>query len=225
MIPIAGKSMLQWVTDALRGAPSVGRIAAVGEVSADGLDLVVEGGESMVENIRRGIEALKAEGAVLVVSSDIPLLRPEAVEDFLDRATKLDADLAYPIIPRAHCEKRYPGIKRTYLRTGDGVFTGGNLMLVRPEFVARNWRTIAAAHAARKHVLLLARMIGIGVLVRVIAARLFPGLLRISMLEKAAGRMLDARVAAVVSPYPEIGEDVDKPSDLEAVERFLGRGE
>ena len=27
-------------------------------------------------------------------------------------------------------------------------------------------------------------------------------------------------MAAVVSAYPEIGEDVDKPSDLEAVRRF-----
>ncbi len=221
MIPIAGKSMLQWVVDALRGASSVGRIAAVGEVSADGLDLVVKPGESLVENVRRGIEAIKAQGAVLVVSSDIPLLTPKAVEDFLEKAEKLDADLAYPILPKAHCEKRYPGIKRTYLRTGDGIFTGGNLMLVRPEFVARNWEAIAGAYAARKRVWKLARMIGIGVLMRVMAARVFPGALRIPMLERAVGRILDAHVAAVVSPYPEIGEDVDKPSDLEAVRRFL----
>ncbi|MGB9620585.1 MAG: hypothetical protein ACPL7K_09255, partial [Armatimonadota bacterium] len=152
---------------------------------------------------------------------DIPLLTPEAVDDFLERAMKLDADLAYPIIPRAHCEARYPGIKRTYLRTGDGVFTGGNLMLVRPEFVIRNWETIARAHAARKHVLQLARMIGAGVLFRCLAARLFPGLLRVSMLENAAGRMLGARLAAVVCAHPEIGEDVDKPSDVKVVERFL----
>jgi 2-phospho-L-lactate guanylyltransferase (CobY/MobA/RfbA family) len=221
MIHVAGKSMLQWVVDALRGASSVGRIAAVGSVSADGLDLVVEPGGNLVENIRRGIEALNADGPVLVVCSDIPLLTPEAVEDFLERAEKLEVDLAYPILPRAHCEARYPGIKRTYLRTGDGVFTGGNIMLIRPEFVSRNWEAIAGAYAARKHVLKLARMIGIGVLIRVLAARVFSGLLRISMLERAAGRMLDARVAAVVSAYPEIGEDVDKPSDLKAVQRFL----
>jgi hypothetical protein len=46
--------------------------------------------------------------------------------------------------------------------------------------------------------------------------------LRISMLERAVSRMLDAKVAAVVSAYPEIGEDVDKPSDLEVVRRILG---
>jgi 2-phospho-L-lactate guanylyltransferase (CobY/MobA/RfbA family) len=222
MVQLGDKSMLQWVVDALRGSPSVGRIAAVGNVTADGLDQVVEPGENMVANIRRGIDALETQDCVLIACSDIPLLTPEAVEDFLDRALKLDADLAYPIIPRAHCESRYPGLKRTYLKTADGVFTGGNLMLVKPDFISRNWQAIADAYAARKHVLRLARMIGMGVLARVLLAQLVPAFLKISMLENAVSRMLDAKVAAVVSAYPEIGEDVDKPSDLEAVRKVLG---
>jgi len=231
MIPIAGKSMLAWVVEALRGAASVGRIAVVGNITdgpgspepgPSGVDLVVEPGGNLMENIKRGIEALEPEGPVLIVCSDVPLLTAEAVDDFVERAAKLDVDLAYPIIPRAHCEARYPGIKRTYLKTGDGVFTGGNIMLVRAEFVFRNWGTVSNAYAARKQVFKLARMIGMGVLARVLAARVFPGVLRLAMIERAAGKMLGARVAAVVSAYPEIGEDVDKPSDLEAVERLLG---
>ena len=221
MIRLGEKTMLQWVVDALRASPSVGRMAAVGEVSGDGLDMVIEPGTTLVENMKRGIEALGEAERVLVVSSDIPLLTAEAVEDFIARAEKLDVDLAYPILPKSHCEARFPGIKRTYLTTGDGVFTGGNLMMVRPEFVARNWEAISGAYAARKQVVKLARMIGIGVLLRVLAAKLLPGILRISMLEQAAGRMLDAHVAAVVSAFPEIGEDVDKASDLEAVRRIL----
>jgi hypothetical protein len=64
-------------------------------------------------------------------------------------------------------------------------------------------------------------MIGMGVLARVMLARVMPSVLRVSMLERAVEHMLGARVAAVVSDYPEIGEDVDKPSDLEAVRRIL----
>ena len=224
MIPLAGKSMLRWVVDALRGASSVGRIAAVGEVAAEGLDIVVAPGENLIENIKRGIEALEAKEPVLIASSDIPLLTAEAVEDFIERASKLDADFAYPIVPRAHCEARYPGMARTYLKTGDGVFTGGNIMLVSPEFVLRNWQTIADAYTARKQVLKLARMIGIGVLLRVLLAQVVPGALKVPMLERAASRMVGGRVAAVVSAYPEIGEDVDKPADLEAVRKLLASG-
>jgi len=221
MIQLGDKTMLQWVVDALQSAASVGRIAAVGHVEAEGLDLVLEPGDDIMSNMKRGIEALKTDKPVLIVSSDVPLLTSAAVDDFIDQAEKLGVDLAYPIITKDNCEARYPGFKRTYLKTADGVFTGGNIMLVRPDFIFRNWESISAAYGARKHVLELARMIGICVLFRVIAAQVFPGALKVSMLERAVSRMLGARMAAVVSAYPEIGEDVDKPSDVEAVKRIL----
>ncbi len=221
MIDLGHKTMLQWVVDALRASPSIGKILAVGDVSAEGLDEVLEPGDSLINNVQRGITALGSREPVLIVSSDIPLLTSEAVEDFLQRAESTKADMAYPILPRSHCEKRYPGLKRTYLKTADGIFTGGNIMLVHPRFVENNWETIQKAYAARKHITKLARMIGLGVLVRVIVGQALPWLLTVSMLERAASRMLGARVAAVVSAYPEIGEDVDKPSDLAAVRSIL----
>jgi hypothetical protein len=222
MVDIGGKTMLGWIVDALRASPSVGRIAAVGDVSAEGLDILIEPGDSLVSNIKLGIDALKSDGNVLIMSSDIPLITAEGIEDFLERAIRLDVDLAFPILPKTHCVKRYPELHRTYLKTGDGVFTGGNLMLASRNFFEHSWDAIAQAYSARKHVVELARLIGLGVLLRVIIAQMIPQVLRISMLEKAVSRMLDAKVAAVVSAYPEIGEDVDKPSDLEVVRRILG---
>ncbi|MCE5197471.1 MAG: nucleotidyltransferase family protein [Armatimonadota bacterium] len=221
MIGLGNKTMLQWVVDALRRSSSICRIAAVGDVSADGLDMVIQPGENLVGNIKLGIDALKPSGHVLIVSSDIPLLTAESVDDFISRALKNDVDLAYPILPKAHCEKRYPEFKRTYLKTASGVFTGGNIMLVKPDFIERNWNAIAAAYAARKKIFKLARIIGVGVLLRAVIAQVIPQALHISMLERAVSRMLDARVAAIVSAYPEIGEDVDKHSDLEAVKKIL----
>lgn len=224
MIDLGGKTMLQWVVDALRASPSIGRIVAVGDVRADGVDLVLAPGADLVSNIKQGIEALDTRDPVLVVSSDIPLLTPKAVEDFLTRAKPLAADMAYPILPRSHCEKRYPGLKRTYLRTADGVFTGGNIMLLRPDFVFEHWDAIARAYQARKHVTQLARMIGLGVLARVMIGQVAPWVLPIAALEKAVSRMLGAKMSAVVSAHPEIGEDVDKPSDLAAVRSILLNG-
>ncbi|MCE5315445.1 MAG: nucleotidyltransferase family protein [Armatimonadota bacterium] len=221
MIRLGDKTMLQWVVDALREAPSVGRIAVIGDVAADGLDMVVQPGDDLVSNIKLGIDALKPNGYALIVSSDIPLITGEAVEDFLRRAQEMNVDLAYPILPKTHCVKRYPDLQRTYLKTADGVFTGGNLMLASPRFFEQSWGAIANAYAARKQLLKLARMIGMSVLLRVVAAQVVPQFLRLSMLERAVSRMLDAKVAAVVSAYPEIGEDVDKPSDLEVVRRIL----
>lgn len=221
MIDIGGKTMLQWMVDALRKSASLGKIVAVGNVQAGGLDAVIQPGESLMDNMKKGIDTLESDEPVLILSSDIPLITAESVEDFLNRAMALDVDLAYPIIPKTYCEKRYPELKRTYLKTANGVFTGGNIMLVRPEFVENNWETIASTYAARKHVLKLARIVGVDVLLRVLLAQLMPSVLKISMLERAVSRMLDAEVRAVVSAYPEIGEDVDKPSDLEVVRRIM----
>lgn len=221
MVDIGGMTMLQRVVDALRGSSSISRIVAVGNVSADRVDAIVEPGGDLMENIRRGLEALSATAPVLVVSSDVPLLTPEAVDDFLDTATKLDVDLTYPIITQESCESRFSGMKRTYLKTADGTFTGGNLMLVKPDFVRNNWDVIADAYAARKQVGKLARIIGLSVLARFVVGQVIPSVLRLSYLEDAVSRLVKAKVAAVVSSYPEIGEDVDKQSDLEAVRRIL----
>jgi len=221
MVDIAGKTMLQRVVDALRGSQSIGRIAAVGKVEADGLDLIVGPGPDMVTNIKLGTDALKTDSNVLIVCADIPLITPESVDDFVNRAREKQVDLAVPIITKQCCEQRYPGMARTYLTTADGVFTLGNITLMSPDFIENNWNAVAQAYAARKQVVKLARMIGMGVLARVILARVIPSVLRVSMLEQAVERMLGARVAAVVSEYPEIGEDVDKLSDLEAVRRIL----
>ncbi len=220
MIPLGPKTMVQWVVDALRGSDKVGRIVAVGTVFADGIDEVIEPGDSLVGNLKLGLKALGSAEWVLVVSCDIPMLTPEAVEDFILRAVASDADMAYPIIPKAYCNK-HPELRRTYLKTGDGTFTGGNMMLVRPEFFERNWNEIEDAYAARKQIIKLARNIGLGVLARVIVGQALPFVLRVSALERSVSKMLGGKVSAVVTAYPEIGEDVDKPSDLAAVRNLL----
>ena len=221
MVRVGEKTMLQWVVDALTASASVGRIVAVGEVTADGLDRVIEPADDLVTNITLGLDELGADDTVLIVCSDIPLLTAKAVDDFVGRAGPLNVDMAYPILPKSHCEKRYPDLKRTYLKTADGVFTGGNIFLLRPGFVSDNYQTIANVYAARKRVFKLARMIGMGVLLRVIVAQVMPCAVTVAALERAASRMLGAKVAAVVSAYPEIGEDVDKPADLEVVRRII----
>lgn len=222
MVDIAGKTMLQHIFDALRASNSIGKITAVGEVSADGVDIVTPPGKDLMSSMKNGLDALKSDSHTLIVSADIPLLTPEAVDDFIAKAVPMNVDLAIPIITRESCEKSYPGMARTYLTTADGVFTAGNIMLLSPGFLENNWETVAGAYAARKHVVKLARMIGMGVLLRVIVGKFIPSVLKIATLEQAVSNMLGAKVAAVISDYAEIGEDVDKPSDLAAVRRILG---
>jgi len=214
--------MLHWTVDALTNASTLSRIVAVGDVKADGLDIVVEPGDTLVENIKRGIDALEGGGErVLLVSADIPMVTSVAIDDFVERATALQVDFAYPIVRREVCESKYPQMKRTYLKTAQGTFTGGNVTMVTKSFVRDNWDMVSGAYDARKQVTRLARIIGVGLLARVIVAQALPWVLNIASLEAAASRVLQASVAAVISDFPDLAEDVDKESDMQTANAIL----
>lgn len=221
MVEINGRPMLHYVVDALRQADSVNDIVAIGEVRAVGLDRVLAPEGSMVDNINRAIPKVESGEYVLVVCADIPLLTAEAVDDFVQRALSLQADLVYPVIDKAHCQGEFAEVKRTFVKTGDGSFTGGNMTLVRRDFFTKHAQTIARAYQARKKPLLLARLIGYGVLFRFALGQIFPAVLKLKHLERAAGKLLGAELRALVTDYAEIGQDVDKADDIRAIGDIL----
>ena len=227
MIAIGGKTMLQWVVDALRRSHTIGRVRAVGDVRADGLDEVIAATGDFLGNVLAGVESTAASGAksVLLVTSDIPLVTEDGIDDFVTRASAVGADFCYPIIPKSDCIEKYPGIRRTYLKLREGTFAGGNLIFASVGFLMENRDLIARAHESRKSIFRLAGMIGWGVLARVIAAQfIYRAAVDIPALERAASKLLKGNVRAVITSYAEIGEDVDKPDDLAAVERLLAAG-
>jgi len=227
MIAIGGKTMLQWVVDALRRSQTIGQIYAVGDVRADGLDRVIAPTSDFLGNILAGVAAAAAAGAksALLITSDIPLITEEGIDDFVTRASAIGADFCYPIIPKSDCIENYPEIRRTYLKLREGTFSGGNMVLASVDFLTRNRDLISRAHESRKSVFRLAGMIGWGALARVAAAQFVcPAAVDIPALEQAASKLLNGNVRAVITSYAEIGEDVDKPDDLEAIERLLAAG-
>ncbi len=223
MQAVAGKPMAQWVVDALRSSGSVGRIAIVGDVQVDGADLTLPSGSSMVDNIRIGVEALDNAQRVMSVCVDIPFITAEGIDDFVGRGLETGGELVFPIISKASCEAQFPGMQRTYLKTAEGTFTGGNITLISGDLVRNNWELISQAYAARKQVLRLAGLIGWGVLFRVILGQIIPSTLKLTTLEQAASRVMGARAVALQTEFAGIGEDLDKPEDFEAAELILGQ--
>lgn len=224
LIKVGDRPMVEYVIDALQGAGSVERMVVVGprELAAacegvDGIDWV-EFGSSMVENIQIGIERLDAKGHVLIVTSDIPLITAEAIDDFIRRCGQTTADIYYPIVRRETNERAFPGVRRTYVRLKDGVFTGGNLALLEPEIVPACRDVIEQAVSMRKKPLKLSRMLGFRFILKLMFNRL-----SLAEIEERVHRVLGFRGIGVESPYPEVGIDIDKPEDLELIERVLSR--
>ena len=228
MMPVAGKTMLQWEIDAMRQSDAISRVYVVGECRADGIDEVMSPTDSFLGNLLAGVSRARENGTdyVLVATSDIPLITPEGIRDFVTRAAEIGADFCYPIIPREVCIAKYPEMRRTYLKLKEGVFTGGNMVFVSAGFIMDNSEIIAQAYDARKKILRLAGMIGWGTLLRVLIAQFVsPSAVDLRTLERTVSRLLSGSVRAVVTSYAEIGEDVDKPEDLAIVEKLMARNE
>lgn len=228
LIVIGSYPMIYYVYRALRETPAVRRVVisgpqeSLGEIFKHEKDvLFAPPGGDAVESFSNALEVLQREGVteqVLVVPADIPFITPEAISDFLARCQEVEADFHYAIVPRAVNDSRFPGVKRTYVSIKEGVFTGGNLFLLRASSVAGCLDMARKIVAHRKNPLALARLFGLGLAWRYVA-----GTLSIADVEKRFAEVMRIRGRAVVSPYAEVGVDVDKPSDLQLAESLLGR--
>ncbi|MGL5513835.1 MAG: nucleotidyltransferase family protein, partial [Sporomusa sp.] len=175
----------------------------------------VPGGQTILETIDQGMKALGHANRTLVVTADIPLLTPAAIEDFLDQCAGLDADLYYPIIAWTDHERRFPGNKRTYVRLKEGTFTGGNIFLVNPKIVDQCMKVAERIIANRKNPLKLCCLLGWTFVIQFIF-----GTLRLKQVEERVETILGVKGAVIQSQYAELGLDVDKPSDLDLVRNF-----
>jgi CTP:molybdopterin cytidylyltransferase MocA len=215
---LCGKPVLSYVLDALRASESVGEIAVVGpedvrNVIGDATLLPI--GDTMWDNVSTGLRHAP-DGPALLCGADVPLLTPAAVDDVATRGLALNADFVYPIIRRDVNEARCPGLKRTYATVREGTFTGGNLMLVNAPRLLASDAVIRRALAARKNPLALARMISPALVLKVLCKRA-----SIGDLERAITRILNARAAALITSFAEIGADIDAPEETAAMEALM----
>ena len=229
LTPLGDRAMLDYVIAALRRAPGIGEIFVVGDVPSGEGYTQAAGGQTLIENLLAGLRAAQSGGEaerVLVGTSDIPFLTPESVEDFVRQGRTSGADLCCSYVSLAQCLQKYPDMKRTAIKMREGRFTLGNLMLVNPLPLLAHPEIIQQAYAARKSPVQVARLLGLGLLGRLLLAQtLSPALLPVTALEQAVSRLLGGvRVSAILSAYPEIGTDVDKPEDVVIARQLLAEG-
>ncbi|MGQ9474295.1 MAG: nucleotidyltransferase family protein [Candidatus Caldatribacteriaceae bacterium] len=224
LLVIEGKFMIEYVIEALRDVSSIGKIVVVGAVEdfqsriGNQVANVVRPGKNPFESTLNGLKALKPEGKVLVVASDIPLLRGEMVEDFFLRCEKRKADFYYPIVRRELYEEKIGKGKRTFVKVKEGCFTGGNLLLLDPKVVEKKKEWIARIIESRKNPLAMARVLGAKIILKYILRSL-----RIEDVEKRVENILGMKGLAIVTPYPEIGFDVDRVEHVDIAKRLLSR--
>lgn len=221
LLPVGGRPMLGRVIEALEDARGVGRIAvsipapeAIAGYAVDALATAETPSLSVLEAIDR------LPTPLLVTTADHPLLTAEIVERFQAAAAATDADVVVGLVERASIEALAIETSRTYWRFNDGAFSGANLFYLRnprARAAISFWRQV---EQDRKKPWRIVQALGPALL----SGYLFGRLGLDEALERASAR-LGCRVQAVVLPFGEAAIDVDKPADLELVERLLARRE
>jgi CTP:molybdopterin cytidylyltransferase MocA len=226
LVEVGGRPMIEYVVDALLDAKSIGEIVVLGPeaelkaVMGTRRVKVLPAEGTIIGNVLRGLDALPdGDGRVLVASSDTPLVTGAIIDGLVDLCSQRDGDLYYPVCERKVCDARFPGMKRTYIPLREGTFTGGNILMFNGAVLRRCAAAAARFVAQRKSPVGLASLLGLGFIINLLLRRL-----TIAGLERKISRMFDLVGVAVVCPFPEIGVDVDKPSDLDLVQGILGGG-
>lgn len=222
LIPVEGRPMIEYVIEALGRSATIKGITVVGPVEAmkssgfgHGIRLVQSDGK-MFENLSIGVEHARSTDPVLIVTSDIPLIHPQAIDDFVTRCLAVDADIHYPIITKSVSESQFPGVRRTYVPLKGGVFTGGNIALIRPEVVPACRDTISQAIAMRKNPWKLSRLLGFKFIIKLMFKQL-----TLAEIERRVESILGFKGVGIETDHPEIGIDIDKPEDFELITNSL----
>ena len=89
LIKIAELPMVEYVIKAVNQAKHTDKIAVIGpkgemeRIIQEKVDLYVESANSMKENIFRGLELFKDSEYVLIMTSDIPLVTAEVIDEYI----------------------------------------------------------------------------------------------------------------------------------------------
>lgn len=163
-LEIDGKVLVCHVVDALLGAATIGRIFVVGPEDqlrealgsrTEGITIVPQVGK-MMANTWAGIHASEASCAsgkdgqepvrdrpMLFISSDLPLISPAAIDDFVSRCAREDSASGKPwsllagVAEEASVRPYYPdggrpGIVRPYVHLNSGRMRLANIYVGRP---------------------------------------------------------------------------------------------
>lgn len=227
LIKVAGKRMIQWVLDAISDAKLVDHVVIVGLDAGSGvtckkpLSFVPDHG-AMIDNIRAGtakvMELNPKADYVLLVSSDIPTITADMVDWTIRTALETKHEMYYNVVLQETMETRFPGSSRSFTKLKDVVVCGGDMNIVATDLVMREGGLWTKLSDARKNVFKQAALIGFDTLFNLVFRRM-----TLEGAEKKVGSNLGVNARAILCPYAEIGMDIDKPQQLELLQKDLSQ--
>lgn len=232
LITLGGKTLLERMLTALNEALDSPRIAVNLGYDEQGADLLLAYGESvsyytceggLLDAIIRGLELLQAEAGrdisgedVLLVNVDLPLVTAGHVDTLVSEARALEADGVWPVVEKSIVLTAFPGTKRTWVKTKQGTFTGGNIFLAKPRLIWDNRALLEKAYQNRKNPMAIASLFSPSLIMRLMA-----GTISIPELEDSFSKRFNAKLRLLVFRHPEVAVDLDKLDDYTLMQSLI----
>ena len=229
LIDIAGKPMIQWVLDALGDAKQVDNVIVIGLSSKNNLTcrkplyyLSNQGRmlSNIVVGVNKSLELNRKNKYVLVVSSDIPAIKPEMVDWLVDTCMQTQDDLYYGVCSREVMENRFADSKRTYTKIKGMELCGADMHVSHVRMATEHLDMWEQLMGNRKSPLRQASIIGLDTFFQVVTRSI-----SLEDLVKKVSRRIGIKGRAIQWPYAEPCMDVDKPHQLELLRTDLARGQ
>ena len=220
-VEINGATLVERTLRALRNSSSVGRITVIAPPQFHGspalslADEVRPDGLRIRDSLRSGLAGSDPNADLLVSASDLPVLTPRSIDDYIARAGAANADLTYGCLEKSVHMAAFPEAPHTWAHLRDGDYCGTGFITMKPRVWPALDRVIERLGEARKNPLKLASLFGWRILWRYALRRL-----TIAQAEARASYVIGAPVRAIVSPFAEIGINVDRLSDIALAEKF-----
>ena len=219
--------MVQWVLDALGDAQHVDNVIIIGLSPKSGVTCkkptyFVSNQGRMLANIVAGVnkvlELNKKSEYVLVVSSDIPTLKPEMVDWLVDTCMETKEDLYYGVCPREVMEARFPNSKRTYTKLKGIELCGADINISHVRMATEHLDMWESLIGTRKSPLKQAGIIGLGTLFRVLTRNI-----TLDDLVEIVCKRIGIQARAIQWSHAEACMDVDKPHQLELLREDMAK--
>lgn len=208
-----GAPVLQHIVHTLRACEGIGRIICVAppQVSSviQGVDLWLPAGDSGTDNIRAGLREATPGRPALVCASDLPLITPQSVQDFLV-ACLPTVEAAVGLVRADDYNAAFPDAPPSeFVRLADaGPVTLGGVFLVHPALLVRHAALFRRMFGSRKEQWRMAGLLGPRLLWQFATKTL-----RLRDIVARAEDILGGPVQVVEGVAPDLAYDIDNHDD------------
>jgi len=171
--------------------------------------------ENILDFIHTYGDELK-DSPFLICTSDLPLLRPKIVDDFINKSLESKKKFVIPIVRKNRIVRKFPLMKRTYINIDNEEWCGGNIFLIEKDFFIRNIRLARSLFKNRKSILKSGNIFGWRLVFRLLLKKL-----SFRFIEEETKKRFGGAVLPLIFNSIEVCIDVDKVSDYFILKDYM----